>query len=203
MQGRDEYEFDYYGGAPFRSDDYPGGMRQNMQRDYTGEPWQNRQWDYTDEYRQESNRMPRRPMQPDMMPGRPSPARESCCQSRVNEILEEMERFEEMQSEEIRRIIAEIRKVCGSIDGRGCMAIEGEPDREMMEMLMEQVMDRLDQMPGQMAEDMSGMEAVETQMGDGRNWRRNLVEALIWQELLRRRMRRRRRGRNEGWRNRY
>ncbi len=123
--------------------------------------------------------------------------RETCCQSRVNEILEEMERFEAMQSEEIRRIIAEIRKVCGSIDGRGCMAIEGEPDREMMEMLMEQVMDRLDQMPGGMETGIGEMEVEAVQAGDGWNWRRNLVEALIWQELLRRRMRRRRRGRRD------
>lgn len=185
MQGRDEYEFDYYGGAPFLRDDYPGGLRRNMQSDYF------------DGQSQEPGMMPRRPMQPDRMPGRPMPPRETCCQSRINEILEEMERFEAMQSEEIRRITEEIRRVCGSIDGRGCMAIEGEPDREMMEMLMEQVMDRLEQMPGGMRENMDGMEAVETQMGGGRNWRRNLVEALIWQELLRRRMRRRRRGRRD------
>jgi len=161
MQGRDEYELDYYGGAPVR-EEYSGRMPGEMRRDA----------------RQER---------------RPIPPRESCCQSRINELLEEMERFEAMQSEELRRITAEIRRVCGAIDGRGCAAIEGEPDREMIEMLMEQVMDRLDQMPGGMRFDEAEM--VAAGRSDGRNRQRNLVEALLWQELLRRRMRRKRRSR--------
>ncbi len=168
MQRRDEYEADYYGGAPLWQEEYPERMR----------------WD--------------------MRPGRPMPSRGTCCQGRMNELLEEMERSLKMQSEEVRRIVAEIRKICASIDGRGCMAIEGEADREMMDMLMEQVMDRLNMlsengMPGERGYDERDMTAVETQTNDRRNWYRDLVETLIWQELLRRKMRRR----MPGWRGRY
>ena len=151
MQGRDEYEADYYGGAPM----WPG-----------------------------NNNM--------MMPGR------TCCQGRINELLEEMERALSMQSENVRKIVMEIRKVCGSIDGRGCMAIEGEPDQKMIDMLFGRVMERLSQMPGGFMGDMDDYgEAVETaaRRGERNMWYRDLVETLIWQELMRRRMRRRMPGR--------
>ena len=59
MQGRDEYEADYYGGAPM----WPG-----------------------------NNNV--------MMPGR------TCCQGRINELLEEMERALSMQSENVRKLFS-------------------------------------------------------------------------------------------------
>ena len=153
MQGRDEYEADYYGGAPM----WPG-----------------------------NNHM--------MMPGR------TCCQGRINELLEEMERAFSMQSENVRKIVMEIRKVCGSIDGRGCMAIEGEPDQKMIDMISRQVMERLERLPGtydQMRDVDDYGEAVEAaaRRGGRNTWYRVLVETLIWQELMRRKMRRRMPGR--------
>ncbi len=152
MQGRDEYEADYYGGAPM----WPG-----------------------------SNNI--------MSPGR------TCCQGRINEVLEEMERALSMQSENVRKIVMEIRKICGSIDGRGCMAIEGEPDRKMIDMLSRRVMERLSQMPGGFMRDMDdygeAVEAAATWRDERHMWYRDLVETLIWQELMRRRMRRRMPGR--------
>lgn len=168
MQGRDEYEFDYYGGAPF-------WMKDESERMQPGTAQRRAGW---------AEMTPGRTMRPEKVP-----ARESCCQSRINEILEEMARFETMQSDENRRIMAEIRRVCGSIDGRGCTVLEGEPNREMIEMLLEQVMERLDRMPD--GEMFFGEREAAARMGDDRDWRKNLVEALLWQELLRRRMRRR------------
>lgn len=151
MQGRDEYEADYYGGAPV----WPGNER--------------------------------------MMT-----SQRSCCQGRINELLEEMEHALSMQSENVRMIVAEIRKICGSIDGRGCMAIEGEPDQKMIDMLFHRVMERL---PGNYMGKMNDMkdygEAVEAAAwrDEPHMWYRDLVETLIWQELMRRKMRRRMRGR--------
>lgn len=152
MQGRDEYEADYYGGAPM----------------WTGNNMMTAQ-------------------------GR------TCCQGRINELLEEMERALSMQSENVRKIVMEIRKVCGSIDGRGCMAIEGEPDRKMIDMLSRRVMERLSQMPGGFMGDMDEygetVEAAAVRKNERHMWYCDLVETLIWQELMRRKMRRRTSGR--------
>lgn len=155
MQGRDEYEADYYGGAPM----WPGN--ENVM-----------------------------------------PPQRGCCQGRINELLEEMERALSMQSENVRKIAMEIRKVCGSIDGRGCMAIEGEPDRKMIDMLSRRVMERLEHLPGNYMDKMSDMddygetvEAATAWRDEGHMWYRDLVETLIWQELMRRKMRRRMYGR--------
>ena len=154
MQGRDEYEADYYGGAPV----WPGN---------------------------ECVMTPQR----------------GCCQGRINELLEEMERALSMQSENVRMIVTEIRKICGSIDGRGCMAIECEPDRKMIDMLFRRVMERLERLPGNYMDEMSDMndygEAVEAAAwrDEPHMWYRDLVETLIWQELMRRKMRRRMNGR--------
>lgn len=158
MQSREEYEADYYGQVPFRLEREPANVNRRV-----------------------TNRRPEwqgpGPVRPQM----------SCCQGRMNELLEEMELALELQSDEVRRIVAEIRKVCGSIDGRGCMVMENAPSRERMDMLLEQVMDRLEgsRMP----------EEGDDWAEDGDRYR-ELVEALIWQELLRRKMRRQMPGRD-------
>lgn len=150
-----------------------------------------------------------------------------------DEIWDDLDEFEGLYGELAMVILRQIREICDSIDGEGCIAMDGRLDREMLEMIVERVLERLEDEPewsgdrmwdgqmqggqmqgGQMrdaqgmmmADQMGGMEQSEetyaqpsvpviSSGGPCAGPGRSLIEVLICQELLRRRVHRRRRRR--------
>lgn len=145
---------------------------------------------------------------------------------RMNESMEErddlwndLEEFEGLYDEIAMSILRHIREICDSMDGDGCVAMDGQLNREMLEMIVDRVVmemgdrmrlleDRWENDEEPMGErmqagrqnraDVPANAAVPVISLDGRcaGPGRSLIEVLICQELLRRRHRRRRRRRN-------
>ncbi|MBQ8814824.1 MAG: hypothetical protein IJZ85_10075 [Lachnospiraceae bacterium] len=119
------------------------------------------------------------------------------------EIREDLDEFESLFDDAAMEILRVIREMCDSMDGDGCIAMDGRMDRTLVNMLVDRVIEELDRMngtegrmPASEAFEANSTELSGENVNRDQDIRRSWISALLFHELLRRRMRHRRRHRN-------
>lgn len=216
MQSWEDYEADYYGGFPagrmgreWETDDRlcpvdRWGNRmcaadRGMRSMSPGVPMGNR----TGNEMNSRMRGEMRNMYPEMRMSRENMMEPDDRQEMDEEIRRDLDEFESLFDDAAMEILRVIRELCDSMDGDGCIAMDGGLNRGLVDMLVDRVMEEMERMnepdgrmPGRETLEANSTELSGENVNRDPDIRRSWISALLFHELLRRRMRHRRRRRN-------
>jgi len=117
--------------------------------------------------------------------GEPAESWEESVVDNTMEMIRDLDEFEKLSAPTTMKLLGLIRRMCDSMDGDGCIAMDGTLTGELKDMLVDRVMEEMEAAEQMDRESMGAMAVRDDET------LRELIAQLLFQELLRRRHRRR------------